>query len=354
VATDETDFDDVTPSPYLHRRPFLLRTSHRVCKLTGGPHEFAVFVALLAAYVIGAAIAYSEGLLGQYLDWYILVAILFAMGWVTGWLEWGRKLYTGLLWKWRNNFDERYLPLARKHLETALGDGHSVWIIVPALILGEGEVLSVRLSGGTVLQVPPVSRWIVFGPLPIFIFLMIVLTAAGVIAGVAVSAVLEHVVFMHRLAKLPLDPFRLLSADTYLGELAKFGFAASMSWFVGVAVAGIILYGDLNAVTIPLYGLAAVVGLVLFFLPQIYINRMIVRSKKRLKMRLRRLLPKDWEKPDRLTADPRIPHTLELIQHADGVKDWPIDVPVIFSELMAALIPFGATFLTQVAGLKVT
>jgi hypothetical protein len=346
--------EDVVVSPHTGRMPWILRRAYDVCTVTTLSYELTIVTGLLLTYVVGALIAAAEGLLTAYLGWYIFPAVLFEIGWIIAWLDWGSRTYINILEKWRKNFGPKYGALLDRHLDRMLTDRGSVWVVGLVLGVGDGDIIGTRISDGTTLKVATISNWIVLGPWPTFVFLMAVLTVGGIVAGGAIYAALEHVRFIREISRLRVNSLRLLSSETYFGDLANMGLALSMVCFVGVAVVGIVLYGDLNPVTIPLYALAAAMGLAFFFVPQLYLYRMIVDSKSRLKTRLRRMLPGDWQESDVMLAGNQTPQVLALIQQVDTIRDWPINVPVILLEVVSALIPFGATFVAESSGFRVS
>lgn len=295
--------------------------------------------------------AASQGVLSLYLGWYVMIAILVAIGWVTVWLEWARTIYFDLLRKWEANFGTEYKKLLKDHIASIFDNRRPIWAIVPILVVGLGDILAVRLSNGTIAQVASISNWIVLGGLPMFAFLMAVLTAAGYVAGVGLWLIADHLLFMRKLSRLHLKPFRLLSSETYLSELSHLGLVLSLIWFGGVGISGVILYGDFNAVTIPLFVLTAIIGVTQFLLPQVVLRDLIVDAKKRLKDTLRGWLPDGWDQSDVLLARGDSASVLLLIQQVDNIRDWPIDLPIVIFEFMAALIPFAVTGLSQGLGL---
>ena len=335
------------------QRPLLLQTTHRFSRFIRGSHLVGVTVILTLTYFFGAAIAAWQGVLPLYLGWYVMIAILLAIGWVTVWLEWARTIYFDLLRRWEANFGTEYKRLLKAHIASIFDNRRPVWVIIPILLVGLGDILAVRLSNGTIAQVASISNWIVLGSLPMFVFLMAVLTAAGYVAGVGVWLIADHLIFMRQLSRLHLKPFRLLSSETHLTELSHLGLVLSLIWFGGVGIGGVILYGDFNEVTIPLFAFAAIIGVTQFLLPQLVLRDLIVGAKKRLKDTLRGWLPDGWEQSDVLLARGDSASVLLLIQQVDNIRDWPIDLPIIIFEFLAALIPFGVTALTQGLGLTV-
>lgn len=338
---------------FLESSPPLIHALEAVSRRTRVPAPFVVAVPCVALYAIGYAIAGGLGEESTYRTYFVIPLGIVGFGFVLSAVMWAHRRYAPLVWDLRHGYAHGYVHRLRVHWKRLTDPGRALLLEVPLVAGAVGYVVLVRFVQAPWDAIPKFSDWIAFGPLPLFVYLAILAGLAGYVSAVGAYLFLEHIWFLSTLADLQTNDRALLTRKVDLDELAMFSFYGSGTWFVGLGLVTLIFYHDVTAYTIGAYLTATALGLVFFIMPQAYIHRDICRSKKDLLNRLRKQLPEEWEISDNPEFSQQAVGLLNLIHQVDRLSEWPIEVNVIFLELIAASSPIFLALASSQLGIPI-
>lgn len=345
IETGPAPVPDNLQPMFFHERPILYRAWHRVQVRARLPHEAGVVVVLLGYYTLGALIAAALGELPQFVAFFILPALLVidAIGLIG--VDLARVNYGRILWKWTPDFDEPYLSQVRDHWDRINYAARAHILSVFGLLMALSYVIAIRATDAQLFPIPAISRPILLGNPILFLYIAIVVCLTGYLGGLGIHITLEHIQFVDRIRRIRLNPQRLLMGETELVEFAWFSFAISVTWFISLGVVAFVFYGDFDLVTYSIYFSGILIGFLLFFLPQYYLHRLVSDSKLELVAEIAADVPPDFVRIKDPTARQMALTSLILIRSIDSIEEWPVNVRVVATEMIAATLPiFVAVF----------
>lgn len=325
--------------PFLHSAPPLVTYVEKAASQLRLPAILVVAFLCLLIYAAGYLVAAGVGETTQFLAYFVIPTGIIGFGFVLAVLVWAHRRYAIILWDLRHAFKHSYQDQLRAHWRRLTNPLRALWVEAPLTSAAAGYVLLVRFDRTTWDAIPEFSHWIAYGSPPLFAYLTICAGLAGFIGSMGAYLILEHISFLRTLSTTPSNDHALLAREVDLGQLARFSFYVSGTWFVGLAFVTIVFYHDFTPYTVAAYVLAMVLGMVFFVVPQVIIHQNIVGAKNALKNRIRENLPKEWTGSDDLKFAPDTVAMLSLIHEVDKLEEWPVEVNVIMLELIAALTP---------------
>ena len=345
------------PPPFLGSRPAFLEAARRLGVWIRGTsqgypwrHVAIVAAALAGVYLVGYGIAIASGQVALYLGYIVVPLVLAEIGWAVVAMDWLRDQYRSALWAWRLNFGEAYEGVLRDYW-TRLTESRSSRAFSGSIALIAAAVpLAMRETGGSVLGLQSIAGPIVAAAPGLMVLFVLLAAGLGYVAGWGGYLILEHIRFLQALARMDLNPYRVLTGESQIEEIGRLSFVSSLAWFAAVALATLVLYRHLSAGALGLYAVALVIGFASFLLPQLSLHHILVSAKKELIREYRNLLPEGWQSRPAISESVRVMTILNLIRAVDGIPEWPVDVRVVASELIAALLPVAAALLAPSVG----
>lgn len=336
------------PADFLEERPaFLTFTRGLLGRLdrfgTSRPwtHALGVTTALLGVYAVGFLTAWATGDFGGFVTFYAVPLVLAEIGWGIFSMDWLRDRYRQVLWEWRRNFGGEYRDRLDAHWKRLADEYASLRFTGPLMAICAGLILGVRVLPGFASFVGSIAQPVVSAPGPLFVYFLVLGVALGYVAGWGVHIIVEHMAFLAALARAHLNPYGIMTGESGIEAVANLSFLSSVSWFGAVALATGVLYRNLDVGSIALYLFAVAIGLVGFLVPQVYLHRMLVGAKSALEAEFQSLLPRDWQRVGRVVEDLRTMTVLNLIRSVDTIPEWPINITVIITGLIAAVLPIA-------------
>lgn len=309
----------------------------------GTGYVLGVVVLLLAWYAVGVCIAWRSGVLVTFLEFYPGVVIFVGLGLVAVTVEMARARYVAILERWVHDFDPQYEKAAAEHWENLCDDRAGLTWAIPVAVFAGMYVVFLRLVPVTAFPVSPVIQGVIFGPLPLFVYTVILGAAVGFAAGVAVHFGWEIIRFIRQSSSQSLDSFEFVSAEADLTPMSDLITTVVVVWFVGIALCTVVLFQTVDWVSLGVYLAGVGAGLVIFCVPQWYIHRIIVNSKKRAKSELWARLPNGGKGDSLSDMDQESLTILGLIRETDSINEWTVDLRHVVTIVAGALFPYLLT-----------
>ncbi len=345
------------PPPFLGTRPEFLEATRRLGMWIRGPthgypwrHVGVVAAWLAGIYLIGYGIAMASGQTALYLGDIVVPLVLAEIGWAVIAMDWLRDQYRSALWAWRLNFGEAYEGVLRDYWTRLTRSRSSRSFSLTIALIAATVPLVVRETGGTVLGLQSIAGPIVAAAPALMVLFVLLAAGLGYVAGWGGYLILEHIRFLRALARMDLNPYRVLTGESQVEEIGRLSFVSSLAWFAAVALATLVLYRHLSPGSLGLYAVVLVIGFASFLLPQLSLHHILVSAKQKLIGEYRALLPEGWQSRPVISENLRVMTILNLIRAVDGIPEWPVDVRVVASELIAALLPVAAALLAPSIG----
>lgn len=177
-----------------------------------------------------------------------------------------------------------------------------------------------------------------------WVVISLIVTAAWALVG--------HMLLTMDVGRFPLK--EIYNASQRLISLASFSLIASVAWFVGVSLIIVLLENNLsNFVALMVVITLSVIGILLFFVPQITIHSSLEKEKENLLLRigeeydnlLEELLGSSEDKLDTITS--RIDKIEKIKDYTANIRTWIYDLPTLIRLVAASLLPLLTFFLSK-------
>lgn len=354
-------------------------------RVVNGPRRPSLFlfpvvstlVLLAAIYVIGAALAWHEGVLGPFLANPLLPALLLATGWAAVWIAWAASVYVSWgLAPDGSTATSPWVPPLRltPELRRSL-DGHwrrlcsirtSARYALPCIaILVTYAYLAIYPPWGLSTLAPPSILALYAYPNQsywMFVYLACVAAILADVGSYGLFFTFEHLRFVSEFIRAERPVLQTGASTTVrlvylarkpLKELAEASFLSSMGWFGVVAILAAVFVVDLNLLTLVGLGAVVVLGLYVFFRPQWEFHQLI-RSAKQVALRnLESSLGEDWCEPGTNAPKKETLPTLALLQNVSSMSEWHVDLELVVAQVLGAALPFVAAFASGPLGLRI-
>lgn len=328
----------------LNRSPKTLRVLQIAADHLGIGIRSTIFLSLSLVYLVGLLIAATEGEASAYLGFLTGAVMLAGIGLVVGCAEEARLRYRKYMAEWPAAFGPDVHDHLRTHWVNLCNDLRALAPVVPLALLGAIYVAWIRAAGGTGFDVSQPVRLVILGPLPLFVFVMILGAGVGGAAGFALHFAWEHVRFIRRVSSLPIDPFRFLAGETSLDGLSTLVTGFVTLWFVGVGLTTFVLLQTVDWFSIGVYLAGVAGGLAIFCSSQWYFHKILVASKRHAKQILWDRLRTTGSPRDLAAIDHQSMGTLALIRESENLKEWTVDLGHVMALVVGVVGPYVLSF----------
>jgi uncharacterized membrane protein len=191
----------------------------------------------------------------------------------------------------------------------------------------------------------------IYSHLPVQVYFAIILGMVGYLYGVGAFAAFQHVFFVHSLSKHDLHQPNLhrtrIQNETRrlkeLHEMTSMTLKASIAWFGGVALVGLLLIalGNFDAAfTLAVLVSAVLVGLIFFILPQFFLHGTIARAKQEARTEVLQKCERKWGeiKPEEMSAE-ELSEIYVLLDQVEKLEEWPAHYGLMIEEIAISVVP---------------
>jgi hypothetical protein len=334
--------------PELHDVPWVIKFAHRWSGLTRTDLTLGLLAFGVALYGFGLLLAISYGESMGFLRLYIIPVMIAGICFTIGSANYLVNRYRKIIAGWGTKYDDDGKARLHQHWKNAC---HSLWTLSVAGTSGlivVAYIGSIRFSNAALLPVIGSADWIVFGPWPLFGYLLLLGFLVGFIAGWGVFEVSEHIRFIRSAFDDTFDLKAELAGYDSARAYGTFLATAALLWTGALTLCAVVLYRNVNLFSLTIFSGASFAGLTLFVAPQVLLHQSIVRAKRAHLAELQRSLPGDWEKTPLGRLDDRTISLLRLARDIDSVSDWPVNLPAALLAIFGAVIPFLFGYLLNI------
>jgi hypothetical protein len=297
-------------------------------------------------YAAGLFIALTLGFQATYLTTIPVYYGFFGISWVLGCIRWGVLRVPGMLDEVRICFkdEQRFVNLANQSMR-ALGSRAGAF----------------RMSAGVFLVglVGLVLWFFVFGqdterrlfpdlwyqePLAGKTFILLVFDiGCSLPLGTGLWLIYANALFLHSLSRLDVIPLPgVLIAR--LRRLTAFYLIAALTWFLGVALFGLLFFKHLDALAAFILSITAAFGLVLSLGPQLVFHRFIARASSEAAGEFARLFKLEFS--GRIDHG-NLPQVTSMLQASQAGQMWVINLKDVLLLIVGQLLPLFALVLRE-------
>jgi len=243
-------------------------------------------------FLVGLALAYTYGFQHDYITTGPMWLGAFGVGWVSAWIRWGMLNLPGQIDYIRSCFiiDDRDYQALTGHWLRRLRNTRAALGISLGVVLITWMVVYHGLLGKTVA--PPSDPRLLFTPAPSHLFPLgwylgnkpmnmilfdVQALPCALVFGTGLWLLGTNAMFLLKFKELPVVPMPGLLVAR-LRRITAFYLVIACSWFVGVAIVGIVFFKHLDIVAAMVLLVTGSLGLVTFFAPQVVFHSFLVRA----------------------------------------------------------------------------
>jgi hypothetical protein len=263
---------------------------------------FAVgFLSGLISLLLGCAIAFAYGFQRHFFGTSTVYLGAFGVGWVSAWIRWGMLNFPDQLDYIRSCFvidDDAYQALTdrwlrrlrnnRAALAVSLVVALIAWLVVYQGLFGFGVS-----PDPTKPHLFP-SAWYEGNKWMNLVLLDVQALPCALVLGTGLWLLLINALFLWRFKDLPVVPMPGLLVAR-LRRITAFYLKTACSWFVGVAIFGIVFFKHLDVVASMVLLITGSFGLVTFFAPQFVFHSCLVRASALIAHHINELFKQEFQ-----------------------------------------------------------
>lgn len=317
--------------------------------LTKRFYPFSNILLGLTFYVVGLLISQLQGVVLSFLQMWLYSLGCFGIIWVSSFWNWVNNSMDGImrelemLFKTKNsNFDF----LKDDFLRLISNDRNAFLVSIPAYSFVAYHVWLISSGRITFLMEIPelLKSSLVFNFYSIIFF-----SICMYFLSATVYMIFEALVFLRKLKRLRLK-LRMLPVRRKISfeKTTEAILTGTLGWFVGVSLVMTILFAYSSIIIVVFLAAVIAVGLVFFFVPQIFIHGSICKAKIRLHKRILNQLRPNAKLP--LSPECNTNQVLLLcafFDQVDRIEEWPVKAGTLIQLTGSTIIPIA----TAIVGL---
>lgn len=302
-------------------------------------------------YLSGFVIFAAVGLWVYYLEQWWIPLIVGGTSWVSLALTWFfsryRKIFSDAMASFNIKSGQREKLLGT--FSSRISDDSTIIIYsVPWIVI----IISYILLAREVVVVIPleIHESILTNPL-LLAYSISLGTISAYHIGMGTYIIVKGNQFVRDICKFPLKTIPLeIRHRTGLHSLARFAFMSSISWFVDVGIATILVVTIVDIFTVATLAALTIIGLLILLLPQIYLRRSILRYKDDVQSQIIEKFRSKWDNLDENLGRVGLITLSELFNQVERIEEWPFGKGRTVQEALTAVLPLVTSIIGLILG----
>jgi hypothetical protein len=324
-----------------------MKDAPAIVVITRKYYPFSNIALGLGLYFVGILVSIAYGVILYFVQMWLFTFAVLGIMWVTSMWVWAFKTMPKIMDELFSNFqvsEHDFNKLKQSFIKSISDDKLNFVVSIPGFAFATYHIW-LLFSGQISLPIQTPQTLVgnyVFGAYVLILFFICVYLICA-----SAHLLLRAILFISELTKFPIRINLLqFKNKVSLNQTNNAIVIGSCSWFVGVSFVMTIVFVYSSTIIVAFLVSVVAVGLLFFFIPQVFLHKAIRSSKEILLSEITAEFSKRVSLPLSPKCDTNEALLLYLLlDYVNKIKEWPFDIGNLFNVLASSIIPIMTTII---------